>query len=143
MSELRIERTFKADAETVFSFITQTEHLLKWWGPEGMTVPEHNLDLSRKGAWTSTMVNAEGSRFKVSGEVISVDPPNSVEFTWSWHDENDERGQDSHVRFEVKPDDLGGTSFTLIHSGLADEESATNHKAGWASSFTKLERLAL
>ncbi|VAW01388.1 hypothetical protein MNBD_ALPHA08-1545, partial [hydrothermal vent metagenome] len=35
MTELRIERNFAADPETVFAFVTQTKHLLKWWGPEG------------------------------------------------------------------------------------------------------------
>ena len=141
MTDLRIERTLKADVETVFGYITQTEHLVKWWGPEGMTVPEHNLDLSKPGSWTSTMVNAEGGKYKVSGEVLSVDPPNSVEFTWGWHDENDERGHNSHVRFEVTANQSGGTDFALIHSGLPDDESRNNHNSGWSSSLNKLERL--
>ncbi len=142
MSELKIERTFSADAKTVFAFITETEHLLKWWGPEGMSVPIHELDLSKPGAWTSTMVNSEGGKHKVSGEVIAVDPPNSVEFSWGWHDENDARGHDSVVRFEVQSNNDGGTNFTMIHSNLADDESAKNHNMGWSSSFNKLERLA-
>ena len=141
MSDLRIKRTLQADVETVYEYITQTEHLLKWWGPEGMTVPEHNLDLSKPGSWTSTMVNAEGSRYKVSGEVLSVNPPNSIEFTWGWHDENDMRGHNSQVRFEVSPHQSGGTVLTLIHSELPDEESRDNHNIGWSSSLNKLERL--
>ncbi len=142
MSELTITRAFAVDPDTVFAFVTQTKHLVKWWGPEGMTVPEHNLNLSEPGAWFSVMVNAEGKRFKVSGEVLSIDPPNAVEFTWGWHDENDDRGHDSHVRFEVRPDGSGGTEFIVIHTGLADEESAANHNMGWTSALTKLERLA-
>lgn len=141
MSELVIERTFAADVSTVFSFVTETEHLLKWWGPEGMSVPVHQLDLTRPGAWDSNMVNAEGGKHKVSGEVIAVDPPHSVEFTWGWHDENDERGHNSRVRFEVKSNGSGGSHFKMIHSDLADEESANNHNGGWTSSFRKLERL--
>ena len=142
MNELKIEKNFAADVGTVFAFITETEHLLKWWGPEGMSVPIHDLDLSKPGAWTSTMVNSEGGKHKVSGEVLSVDPPNSVEFTWGWHDENDERGHNSVVRFEVRSNGEGGTSFKMIHSQLPDEESTNNHNIGWSSSFNKLERLA-
>ena len=56
--------------------------------------------------------------------------------------ENDVRGHNSTVRFEVSPNGSGGTIFTLIHSGLADEESVSNHKIGWTSTFTKLERVA-
>ncbi len=142
MSDLRIERNFDADPETVFAFVTQTDNLLKWWGPEGMSVSDYKLDFSTSGPWTSTMVNAEGGKYKVSGEVISTDPPHSVEITWAWHDENDERGHESRVRFEVKPNSSGGTAFALIHTGLADEESTQNHTMGWTSSLRKLERMA-
>ena len=44
MSDLKIERTFSAEPEKVYAFVTQTSHLLDWWGPEGMSVPEHDLD---------------------------------------------------------------------------------------------------
>lgn len=141
MTELRLERNFGADPLTVFAFVSQPENLLQWWGPEGVTIGEHALDFRRVGSWSSVMVNADGKTFKVTGEVLTVDEPNSVEFTWAWHDENDERGHDSKVRFEVSADPSGGSNFTLIHSGLADEESAQNHQMGWTSSLEKLERM--
>jgi len=141
MSTLTLEREFSADPKTVFSFITQAENVEKWWGPEGIRLKDHQLDLTRPGAWTSTMVNAEGGMHKVSGVVTAIDPPNWVEFTWAWHDENDQRGYESQVRLEVKSNGAGGTRFLLIHSGLADEESARNHRKGWESSLNKLVRL--
>ncbi len=141
MSDLRIERTFLAAPEKVFDYVTKTEHLVRWWGPEGLHVPEHNLDLSRKGSWYSVMVNAEGGRYKVSGEVLDIDPPNSVEFTWGWHDDEDKRGHESVVRFEIGPDGAGGTRLLMIHTNLADDESAASHDSGWTSTFKKLERL--
>lgn len=143
MSELRIDRHFAADPEAVFAFVTRQENLLKWWGPEGMSVETDGLDFTAKGPWGSTMVNPEGGRYKVTGEVIAIDPPQSVELTWAWHDENDARGHESKVRFEVASDGAGGTNFSLIHSGLADEESVTNHNMGWTSSLKKLERMAV
>jgi uncharacterized protein YndB with AHSA1/START domain len=142
MKDLILERSFPADIETVFAYLTKTEHLLRWWGPEGITLSETALDFSRLGAWTSTMVNPEGGKHKVSGEVVSVDPPNSVELTWAWHNEDDARGHDSLVRFECTSNAKGGTDFTLIHAGLADEESAENHNMGWTSSLRKLTEIA-
>ncbi len=141
MTDLKLQRKFSADAETVFAYVTETEHLLRWWGPETITIAENDLDLSRVGPWASVMVNAEGTRYKVTGEVISVDPPRSVEFTWAWHDDDDKRGHESVVRFEIQPIDKGGVDFTLIHSGLETEESVKNHNEGWTSSLVKLERL--
>lgn len=142
MTDLRIERNFPADPATVFAFVTQTRHLLKWWGPEGMSLPEYVLDLTKTGPWASVMMNAEGKRFKVTGEVVAVNEPEMVELTWAWHDEDDNRGPESRVRFEIRPNGSGGTAFTLVHNGLADEDSARNHEMGWTSSLRKLERLA-
>ncbi|MEH6404782.1 MAG: SRPBCC domain-containing protein [Sneathiella sp.] len=140
MSVLKIERTFTLDPTSVFSYLTKTENLLKWWGPEGMNMKEHSLDLSKPGAWSSTLVNAEGGLHKMSGHVVTIDPPNSVEFTWGWHNDEDVRGIETVVRFEVSENRAGGTDFLLIHSGLTNEESAENHGKGWSSSLRKLER---
>ena len=108
MSTLKMEREFAADPELVFAFVTQTENLLQWWGHEGTTVTEHKLDFTRKGAWSSVLMNAQGGTHKMTGAVVAVDPPHSVEFTWAWHDENDVRGHNSRVRFEVKSNGSGG-----------------------------------
>lgn len=142
MTDLKLECRLPADVKTVFEFVTRAENLAKWWGPEGMSLPEKRLDFTRPGPWSSVMMNAEGKRFKVTGKVVAVDAPRSVELTWAWHDENDVRGHESKVRFEVRPDGAGASLFVLTHTGLPDEESAKNHEMGWTSSFRKLERLA-
>jgi len=142
MATLTLEREFTADLETVFAYVSKTEHLLKWWGPEGMTVPEHDLAFDRKGPWVSVMQNDEGQRYKVSGHVTHVDPPNSVGFTWAWHDETDTRGVESHVTIKLVPAAGGGTKFTLSHVDLPSDDVAANHEKGWTSSLRKLERLA-
>lgn len=142
MSKIRLEREFNAAPDKVFAFVTAHAKLLEWWGPEGMTLPEAKLDFTRPGPWSTVFVSAEGKRFKVTGKVLKVIPPKSVDLTWAWHDENDARGHESHVRLEVKPAPGGGTHFTLLHSGLADAESATRHSSGWTSSLKKLERIA-
>ena len=140
MPTLTMERDFDAAPERVFAFVSQTEHLLKWWGPEGLHVPEHQLSFERTGPWMSVMQNAEGQRFKVSGQVTHVDPPNSVGFTWAWHDENDMRGVESHVTIRLVPAQKGGTQLQLSHVDLP-EESAESHEDGWSSTFRKLAAL--
>lgn len=138
MSDLKLTRKLKASPEKVFAFVTQTEHLTKWWGPEKMHVPLHDLDLSRTGPWFSVMENEEGQQYKVSGEVTELDPPRSVSFTWGWHDDADRRGHESTVRFTVEPDG-DGAIFTLHHFDLPDDESANNHQDGWASTLRKFD----
>jgi uncharacterized protein YndB with AHSA1/START domain len=142
MAELKIERHFKSDPAMVFDFVTKPEHLAKWWGPEGMTLPQCALDFTKPGPWFSVMQNSDGKDHKVSGQITKVDPPNSVGFTWAWHDENDVRGNESFVTLTVSAGQDGGTDFTLHHQQLPSTEAADNHVTGWTSSLRKLERMA-
>lgn len=139
-THVKIERRFAAPIETVFRFVTEHDNLVKWWGPEGIHVTEETLDFTKPGPWHSVMVNADGQRFHVSGEVTKSDPPRLVAFTWAWHDgDTGARGPESKVRIELEPDG-DATMFRLIHADLANDESRKNHEGGWTSSITCLER---
>ena len=140
MGELSITRTFKAPPDKVFDYISKTEHLLKWWGHDGMTVPEHQLRFDKTGPWMSLLLSDEGNRYKMSGHVTHVDPPRSIGFTWAWHDENDRRGVESHVTIKLVPAQNGGTKFELRHVDLPPE-AAESHERGWSSTLARLERL--
>lgn len=141
MVDLTLERSFKSPPDRVFEFVSQTEHLLKWWGPENTFVSEYEMTFERTGPWVSVMQNPEGQRFKVSGHVTHVDPPHSVGFTWAWHDENDQRGVESHVTIKLVPSQAGGTEFTLTHRDLPSQDVAARHEHGWTSSLRKLATL--
>jgi len=141
LSLLTIERTFPVSPEKVFAFITQMENLLQWWGPKGTSIAEHNLDLSKVGEWFMVMVDPSGAHHKVTGEVLSIDPPRSVEFTLIVHDGKGGRMIDSVVRFQVSPIDTGGAHFLLTQSGLTDAEIELQSKQGWASTLSRLEEL--
>ncbi len=140
MADLKLEREFPVDPETLFAWVTNGAKLLQWWGPEGMHVPQHNLDFSRTGPWFSVMENSEGQQYKVSGHVTHVDPPKSVGFTWAWHDDQDQRGAESHVTFAVTATETG-SRLVVDHRELVDAEAAENHNMGWTSSLRKLEAL--
>lgn len=139
MADLEMKRHFKADIARVWAFVTEPQNLQQWWGPEGMTVPVHNLDFTRTGPWFSEMHSPDGQVFKVSGQVTSINPPHSLGFTWGWHDETDQRGPESHVMFILRATDTG-TEFTLNHREL-DAEAAQSHEEGWTSTLVKLERM--
>ena len=71
-----MERHYPVAPERVFAFITQTENLLKWWGPEGTTIEEHDLDFSRLGDWSAVMVGPQGYGARVGGIVQAIESPN-------------------------------------------------------------------
>lgn len=143
MADLRITREFEISATDLWHFMSSTDGLLQWWGPEGMTVPEHAMDFTKPGPWYSVMMGADGQIHKVSGQVTRVEPGKLVDLTWGWHDENDKRRPETHVRFMIEA--LGDARARLIldHMGLPDDDAAQNHHKGWTSSLRKLEhRLA-
>ncbi|WP_146347994.1 SRPBCC family protein [Phaeobacter marinintestinus] len=137
MTDLRLERTFPVTPEHLFDWMTKPENLTAWWGPEGMHVTNSQLDFTRTGPWFAVIVSDEGGRYKVSGQVTRVDPPNTIGFTWGWHDENDKRGPDSHVTFTILPDS-GGAKLVVDHRDLVDAEMAASHERGWVSSLNSL-----
>ena len=87
MSDVAIKRHFKQPRDIVFSFLSQTDHILKWWGPEGGSVPDHTINFGKLGPWHAKMIGADGQKYHVSGEVTAVDEPNSIEFSWGWSDD--------------------------------------------------------
>ncbi len=137
MTDLRIERDFPVSPQRLYDWISTPEKLLQWWGPEGMHVPIHDLDFTRTGPWYSVMQNGEGQQYKVSGHVTHVDPPRSVGFTWAWHDDEDQRGDESHVTFTVEATPMGAR-LILDHRDLGDDERSARHEEGWTSTLRKL-----
>lgn len=141
MSDLRLERDFEVSADRLYRAVTEHADLIRWWGPEGVHVPEETLDFTRTGPWHSVMIgNDSGKRFKVSGHVTHVDPPRSVGFTWAWHDDDDQRGHESHVTFTVE-ETASGARLVIDHRDLDSAEMVENHKMGWTSSLSKLPAL--
>lgn len=140
MSDLVITRVFRAGIDHVYDYLSKPEHVLEWWGPEGMTCPEHKLTFGEHGPWMSVMRASDGTDFHVSGEVTEVDPPRSIGFTWAWHDPEGVRGPESQVRIDLEA--VGeATRFTITHSGLVDEDSHASHERGWNSTLAKLAKL--
>jgi uncharacterized protein YndB with AHSA1/START domain len=137
MSDLRLEREFRTSPGRLFRAVSTQGEVMQWWGPEGMFIPDGALDFTKVGPWYSVMQNTDGKRFKVSGQVTHVDAPNSVGFTWAWHDDQDHRGAESHVTFTVEPTGTGAR-LILQHRNLDDSEQSASHEAGWVSSLRKL-----
>ncbi len=64
---LTIEKTFNAPVKVVWEAWTQTEHIVKWWAPKGMTIKvlEHNFN--EGGKWKYSMPMPDGNEFISEG----------------------------------------------------------------------------
>ena len=57
-----LTRTFDAPRDLVFDAWTKAEHLKRWFGPKGVTIPECSLDLRPGGVFHYCMQMPDGSR---------------------------------------------------------------------------------
>lgn len=135
---LDMTRRFRAPRELVFDMWTKREHLVKWWGPQGMTTPECEMDVRVGGHWRTVMRSSEGNDYIVSGVYKEISPPSKLVFTWGWETEGS-RGHESTITLEfVETKD--GTIVNLHQAFLDSKDSRDSHEGGWASSFADLER---
>ena len=137
--ELRIERTFDAPREIVFQAWVDPEQRLKWWGPEGFTIPFFEMDARPGGSYRSCMTDPGGDEHWVQGEFIEIIEPEKIVVTWAW-EEDGVPGLVTTVTvdFIENTEDRDQTDLILVHSGFESEESRDGHNMGWSSSFEKL-----
>lgn len=142
--EIEFVRDYNVSVERLWSAVTSADEVVQWFGPEGTRLQTCEMDLTREGPWMCAMIGREsGNRFKVSGQVTHVRPPEnggegSMGMTWAWHDDDDKRGEESHVTFTVAPNG-SGARFTLSHRQLATLEAAQNHSRGWDVTLPRLD----
>ncbi len=137
---LRLTRTIAASPERLFDAWTKPEILLRWWGPEGITIPEHELDIRVGGTWRTTMLTPDGQRNICSGVYTLIDRPRRLAFTWAWQQPDGTRGHETAA--EVTFEKAGaGTLLTFVQKTFLTAEHRDRHNQGWSSTFNKLERL--
>jgi len=131
---LEITRLFDAPPDRVFDAWLQREQWQAWIGPEGMNCEVPLLESHVGGRWRIIMRLSNGQVVPVSGVFKSIDPPNTLAFTWGW--ENDPTRQ-SLITLTFR-DKAGKTELTLRQEGLGSVASRDDHGRGWNSTLNKL-----
>jgi uncharacterized protein YndB with AHSA1/START domain len=119
---VRLERDLPDPPEVVWSALTERERLRDWF-PCDVIVDGGEW---RVGAEITFPFPPEVIEMTLTGEVLAVDEPNELAFTW---------GEET-LRFELAPRD-GGTRLVLIDE--LPPNAAARNAAGWD---TCLDRLA-
>ncbi len=147
--EITLTRMLAAPRELVFRAWTDPEHLARWFGPAGFTVPQCQLDARVGGKWRLTMrANDElaamiGRDHPAGGEYLEVERPSRLVFT------NNALDAAGNVTLEglttVTFEDIGGrTRMTLRTRATGAGELVTAMLAGmeqgWSESLLKLGR---
>ena len=138
---LIIERVFKASPEKVYKAWTDPAILVKWWGPEGVTTPECQMDVRAGGGWRTTMLMNSGESHTVSGVYRELSPPDRLVMSWGWEEEGT-RGHETEIEVTFEPVSAG-TKMRFVQNVFQSTEMRDKHAGGWNSSFNDLERIAV
>lgn len=119
-----------ATPETVFGFFTEPEQMCSWMGTSA------ELDPRPGGGFRVEVIPGMAV---ASGTYVEVDPPTRVVFSWGWEGDGFPVPPGSSTVEVTLEADGDGTLVRLRHSGLPDEQQASEHTKGWTHYLARLE----
>ena len=139
MSELTLVRRIAARPSTVFDVLTTADGMASWWGPDDGPVVSVVSDPRVGGGFRVRFRKLDGSEHECAGEFLEIERPRRIVMSYQWTSGGlpQERGRVSRLELHLRLIDTG-TELTLIHAGLYDESSASEHKWGWGGALDKL-----
>lgn len=138
------EIDISAPPERVFKALTDPAELQRWFTNPECPAKSWEMDPRPGGHYRyeteagSVAVN-NVRQFKCHGEILEVDPPRLLVYTWiaNWHDDAASR---TVVRWELAPK-AGGTHVKVTHSGLSKLPVARkDYSGGWPGVVQMLRR---
>ena len=131
---LKIERVFDAPRSLVFKAWIEPQHLIRWFGPRGFTVPSYTLDPRPNGSWRCCMVSPKGDEHWVRGVFREVLEPERLSFTWAHKNPDGTLGHETLIT--VTFSELGEkTALTLLQETFESVEACDDHRDGWTTSL--------
>ncbi len=137
---LVITRLLEAPRSLVFKVWSQPEHLVRWWGPNGFTLPSCKLEFHAGGAFQCLMRSPEGTEHRMHGVYREIVEPEKISFTWTWIDADGNPGHETlvTVMLEEAGRDGAQTRLTLHHAIFESVTARDAHNGGWSECMERL-----
>jgi uncharacterized protein YndB with AHSA1/START domain len=139
MTELRIERTFKAPPEAVFDAWTSPEVMRRWLHCEAdWSTPVAEIDLRVGGRVRVAMRRPDGRQPEMAGEYTVIDRPHRLEMKWTFYDDPSNEQLIELTFTETGP---GETTVVLLNTLISTDERRDSQDLGWSGCLDQLGRL--
>ena len=130
----KVDKVINAPIEKVFDAWLDPEYLSSFMLPmPGMPNPKTEVDGREGGRFTIYMDVGEDV-VPHSGTYLEMVRPSRLVFSW----ESPFSTDGSNVALDFTELDSGSTKVELIHVRFIDEETRSNHEAGWGNILTAL-----
>jgi uncharacterized protein YndB with AHSA1/START domain len=135
---LVVRRMIRATPDRLFAFWTEPQHLVRWWGPAGVSCPAAEVDLRPGGAYRIANRFADGNVVWIAGIFEVVERPHRLVYTWQLESPSASSERVS-VSFEWQGD---VTEVVVTHERIGSAAARTSHERGWNGCLDGLARYA-
>ena len=129
--EIVLGRVIDAPRDVVFSAWADPDQIVKWFGPEGMTIETKEIDLNPGGVWRFDMVAPDGTRYSNRMVFLRIESPTLLEIEHGSDQDNDPGKFRMLVTFDEQSN--GKTVLTLRQMHPSKE------RREWAIGFGAVE----
>ncbi len=139
--EIVMTRVFDVPRHLVFEAHSKREHLEKWWGPRGYTLPVCDLDFRPGGAYRFVSRGPDGGEDAFRGEFREIVPPERITYTFEWE------GMPGHISVETLVfEELDGQTrltATSVYDSVEDRDGmlSSGMEQGAAETWDRLAEL--
>jgi len=135
--ELVLTRVFDAPRRLVFKAWTEPERVVRWWGPQGFTMPSCTMDVRPGGAFRFCMRSPEGTDHWLRGVYREIVEPERLVLTWAWEDAKGKPGHETLVTVTFA-EHGGKTKLTVHHAVFESVTIRDEHVRGWTEALDRL-----
>ena len=128
METLTLDFKFASSIDKVWYALTDSDTLEKWiWKNDFQPVVGHKFQFrAERSEWWDGIVN---------GEVLEVDEPNMISYTWA-------SGSEEHtVTWTLKETSDGNINLHLEQTGISSKDGLKGAEYGWTNMSPQLEKV--
>jgi uncharacterized protein YndB with AHSA1/START domain len=148
--DLVVTKVIDAPVESVWKAWSESDQVMKWWGPTGFTTPVARIDFREGGTSLVSMRSPDGHDFYNTWTYTKIMPKQQIEFVLDWADKDGKRVDPASmglppdmprdVRHMITFKALGEkkTEMTVTEFGYTSDQLFELSKAGLIQCLDKL-----
>jgi uncharacterized protein YndB with AHSA1/START domain len=148
--DIVVTRVFDAPVEQVWRAWSVSEHVMRWWGPEGFTSPVAKMDFREGGTSLVCMRSPDGQDYYNTWAYRKIVPMQQIEFILNFADKDGKRidpvsmglppGIPQDVRHVITFKAVGDnqTEMTVTEYGYTPDQEFDLSKAGLEQCLDKM-----
>lgn len=141
--EICITRDLDAPRELVWEAMTNPEHVVNWWGPDGFSTTIQRMEVREGGVWKHTMRGPDGTEYPNSSVFRELVKPERIVFV---HGGGREHGPGAHFvatwTFEDLGDNRTGLTARMVFDSPQERELVVREYGAIEGGKQTLQRLA-